>query len=905
MLLARRNRTTATNYLLVELWREAVPASGVKPLQLYIGRLRRRLGDPRGERLITRPTGYELTVGRRELDADAFIELSRAGRDSLANGDARGALSLLREALDLWRGPAFSDVSTTPAIDAEIDQLAGERRTAVEARFSAELVVGASVLGELGQAVREYPLSEVLRAHQMLGLLRAGQVEQALRAYGDLRDMYRAELQIEPSASSTALFEAIRDAAEGEKVDALWRASTGIEPRPAPIQLTEPLVPRQAPPDVPTFTGRRNEIAAIRTAISSGPAAVCAIDGPGGVGKTALVVHIVHKLAAEFPDGCLYVGFRGAEQEPLDVLNRFGRTLGWADSNPSTDLDEVVARFRSLTAHRRLLVVLDNVTDEQQVRPLLTAGSGCGTLVTSRRMLTALDVTARVRLDPLPEEDALDLLAALGGAERLSAERSAAQRIVRSCEGFPLALRIVAARMSTQPHGKLTRLADRLSDEQHRLDELTSSDLAVRSSFRVSYRVVSERGGHGPSDARVFRLLGLADCGWLTVPAVSALVGMDESETERRLERLSAEHLVTALDADRYGMHDLLRIYAREHSVKVDSPADRTAALRRLADWYQATARRAARLLGLGVAASHTVSDMPWPTDAEQAGRWLKAERHNLTRLVLHLVALPDPLSALSLTRTVITFLDVWGFTEEVRKLGELCLTAARRAGDRSAEAEALNTLGMAAFRAGDVARASTLFEESLTLRRKFEDRAAVATSLNNLGLARRRLGDYRSALAHFEECLRLRQALGDRRLVMSTVDNIGLVHQSIGEYDRALAHHRQALETCRALGDRHQEALVLLNLGEAIRRTGRPAEAVAPLCAALSICREYNNRYGMGHAMLRIGDSHRDLGNSVPATAYWEEAAIILGDFSTGAATDALHARLGRTSLTTASGRL
>ncbi|MEV4754256.1 helix-turn-helix domain-containing protein [Micromonospora sp. NPDC049559] len=360
-----------------------------------------------------------------------------------------------------------------------------------------------------------------------------------------------------------------------------------------------PPVPYQLPPAPPLLVGREAEIERLAGAVAT-DGAVCVVEGAGGVGKSALALHVAHRIAGRYRGGCLYVDLRAAYgvppvpgagllaagaglpmAGPTEVLHRLLRALGVPAGAASPD--EASALLRTCTAGRGVLVLLDNATSAAQVRPLLLSGPGCATIVTSRPALADLDATARVHLAPLPHDAALDLFAELAGADRVAAEPAAAATVVRACGGLPLALRIVGARAAVRLDAPLVALAERIADEARRLDVLQLGDLSVRASLDLAYRAFAEAAEEEPRRAaRLFRLAALPDWTHLTPYGCAALVGLPPCVAERALDALADAHLVEPAGGGRYRFPDLVRLYARERAELVDAPSEREEALARL-----------------------------------------------------------------------------------------------------------------------------------------------------------------------------------------------------------------------------------------------------------------------------------------------------------------------------------
>ncbi len=355
----------------------------------------------------------------------------------------------------------------------------------------------------------------------------------------------------------------------------------------------------QLPPDIGDFTGRgimRDELLSLLSSETDSAKAIVisSIAGVAGIGKTALAVHIAHKLADRYSDGQLYIDLRGASDERLDpsaVLGEFLRALGLAGRSIPDGLDERARLYRAGLSHRRILVVLDNAANEAQVRPLLPGSATCGVIITSRRRLAALAGSKTFSLDVLGQAEALELLRKICGPDRIDEEPAAAVDIVTLCGFMPLAIRIAGARLVQRSHWRIRHLADILANERQRLSALEAGDLEVRSSFALSY------DNEEADVRRLFRLLGLIKtvdfAGWVAAP----LLNCDQSSAEELVDRLVDAQLLDVAGRDaagetRYRFHDLLRVYARERLADEESPESAAAGERRLIAAYLRLAER-------------------------------------------------------------------------------------------------------------------------------------------------------------------------------------------------------------------------------------------------------------------------------------------------------------------------
>lgn len=696
-----------------------------------------------------------------------------------------------------------------------------------------------------------------------------------------------SNLPVVPSRHSSQLPRAVR--ANGV-VPAGADVQTDATAHPLPAVAVPPPVPFQIPPPPPVLVGRDDECRMVLAALSADHA-VLALVGPGGIGKSALARHTAHQAAAWFPDGCLYVDLHGASAgiapaDPADVLASFLRALG-VRSVPSS-AEEASALFRTATAHRSLLVVLDNAASAAQVRPLLPSGARCATVVTSRWKLADLDATCRIVLPPLGQHASRALLERLCGADRVTAAPAAVETIVELCEGLPLALRIVGARAANRPDDTgLATLASRIADQRRHLDELQVGDLSVRTSIGLGYRMFSEaRDPRRQQAARLFRLASLPDWAETTVPGCAVLLDAPVDSVERALEHLVDAHLVELAGNGRYRYHDSVRIFAREQAAAVDPPHVQRAALRRLATAFFAAAATAARLL---FPFDKLPFDAVWhssgelllgETNAEQAWQWLERERTNLLMIASQQLATADNLRKVhGLGLVLAKYLDYAGHVSDLERFGQLSVAAAERLGDRAGTAKALNALAIPRLRRNQLTSGIALLERALAMHRELGDRAGEAACLNNLGNAYRDSGDLETALRYLRETLAIRQSLNDRYKVGSTLDNIGIVLRKLGDIPGARSHHEAGLAITRELGDQYRESLMLTNLAETEHLAGNQLRALDHLLQASRLCRELGNTRGHGLTLRLMAKVYDALGRTEDAERCRALAAELLPD--------------------------
>jgi len=654
------------------------------------------------------------------------------------------------------------------------------------------------------------------------------------------------------------------------------------------------LVPAQLPADVHAFTGRTDELNdldqllpdAVPGGAEGGATAISLVSGTAGVGKTALAVRWAHRVRQRFPDGQLYLNLRGYDpQQPMtaeEALARLLHALGMPEQDIPVDLDARAGAYRTLLDGRRILIVLDNASSVEQVRPLLPGTSSCLVVVTSRDSLAGLVArhgARRLELDLLPSRDAVDLLHTLIG-QRVEGEPKAAAALAAQCARLPLALRVAAELAATRPASPLAELVADLADHQRRLDLLDAAGdprTAVRGVFSWSYQ-------HLPAGAaRVFRWMSLHPGADLDAYAGAALTQISRDHAGQLLELLARAHLVQPTGTGRYGMHDLLCAYARDLTTAEDSSAQQREAMTRLFDYYVGTA--AAAMDGLYPAEAHRRPSVSRPrtpapvlTDPDTARRWLEAERSCLVAIAVSTASHGWPQHAVRLSSLLFSYLDR-GHHGEALVIHSRAHDAARQAGDRPGQALALNGLGAVHWRLGRYQSASQYFELALGLFLQVGDRTGEARARANLGMVGERLGRYEQATQYHLGSLALFRAIGDWPGEARALNSLGGVEERLGRYETATEHYQQALLLSRQAGDRPGEADSLNNLGDVEVRLGRYGPAADHQQTALAWYRKLGDRTGQAWALSSLAEVHGHLGRLRPAVEHFEQALDLFRD--------------------------
>jgi tetratricopeptide (TPR) repeat protein/transcriptional regulator with XRE-family HTH domain len=666
-------------------------------------------------------------------------------------------------------------------------------------------------------------------------------------------------------------------------------------------------IPAQLPADMAGFVGRTDQLSCLTKLLDDGgrsaTVVISVIAGTAGVGKTALAVHWAHQVLDRFPDGQLYVNLRGFDPggtaaTPGEVVRSFLDALDVPAQRMPAGLDAQAALYRSLLTERRMLVLLDNARDAEQVRPLLPGTPGCLVLVTSRNQLTGLIAGAGavpVPLDLLSPDEARDLLAQRLGTDRTVAEPTAVEEVIERCARLPLALAVVAARAAIQPWRPLASLAAELSHPHDRLDTLATDDVGTdaRSVFSWSYKQLSW------SAARLFRLLGVHSGPDVSVSAAASLAGIPRARVRPLLAELVRAQLVTERMPARYALHDLLHAYAGELAASGEPEASRQAAVRRLLDHYLGCAHRADAVLDPTretipvIPAQVGVTVDEFESEAA-AGDWFTAEYQVLMAAVRLAVDQGLDRPAWQVAWSMATFLERHqGFRDAVT-LQRIVLPAARRLGDPAALAYSHRLLGRVHALLGEHDEAQVHLEHALEAYLQLGDDSNQA--LTRLGLAAMldRQGRYRDALHQAEQALARYEASGHWVGQANALNNVGWFHARLGDYETALAYCEQALGQQQKLGNRRGEALTWDSIGFAYHHLGRHAHAVTAYGRALALFRDGGYQYYEAETLVHLGDTYNASGDIDAALDRWRAALAILTDLDHPDA-DHVRARLGR----------
>ena len=851
VLLVEANRIVSMERLIDAVWGPAPPATARGQVQICISALRKLLLEAELPRaIVTQPSGYICNVEAGELDLQVFDSHLSAARQAVSEGDLHEADQCFSRALALWRGDPFSE-GEGDVLRGVAARLSERRLLAVEEWCDIRLRLGMhqEVLSELLDLVEQFPLRENLRTHLMLAQYRAGLQAKALETYREGRRRIVDELGIEPGEELQRLERAILSASpELDVPPALPRP-----PGAAAVQAVTAtsVAPHLLPADIPDFTGQAELVntvcRALQPDVDASPGVpVVVLSGKAGIGKSTLAVHVSHQLQETFPDGQLFVKLNGLSSNPLDPANcleRFLRALGVPGELVPSGLEERAELYRNLVSGRRILVVLDDALDEEQVRWLVPGSATCGVIASSRFRLTGLPGVVQLEVGFLDDDSAVKMLAKVIGPARVYGELGAAMQLIELCDRLPLALRIAGARLAARPHWSIAEMVDRLEDENRRLDELVHRGQGVRTQLALTYE------GLGEQARRLFRRLGLLEAadfpGWVA----AALLDTTLRESDDVLEELIDAQLVDVERLPReknirFRLHDLVRAYARERLATEETQGEQPLALRRLLGAWLFLACEAHRreyggddTLLHGDASRWSLPDQLLDRELSDPIEWYERERHSIVEAIRQAAFAGLEEYCWDIALTAVTLFEVHRYFDDWRTTHEIALAATRRVGNRRGEAAMLHSLG--------------------TLR-LFEQRFEEARQM--LSTAEQQFGEIRE--------------VHGRALALR---NLAFLERVLGRLDVALALGREALVGLREVDDRVGEAHVLSSLSQIYIDRGEWEQAEHLLVEAMGCADRTGHQRIRAQLLSRLGEVYLARGNFAGSQSANEQALVIV----------------------------
>lgn len=907
-LLWRANQPVSSDELAELVWDGAPPSGARDATRALVMRLRRQLDDlaravpgglsPRGApwgrpsglapaaRILTRPPGYAIEITSEELDASLFEALTQEAGLAVRAGQWTTAAQTAAQALALWRGEPLADIPSQLLRDRWVPRLEHGLLQALDWHAEAGLHENRheQLIPELTDLTARYPLRERFHGQLMLALYRCGRQAEALAAYQRAREVLVTELGVEPGHELASLHQQILS---GDP-------SLGAATDSAPAEIAAPAAgPDQAPavelrfslpPDSAAFIGRETQLNRIKATIQDSAGAgrvviIHAIGGMPGVGKTALAVHAAHLLRDEFPDRCLFIDLHahtpGREPVPPETaLAGLLAAAGVEARNLPGDTEGRAALWRNTMAGQRALLVLDNAASSRQVAPLLPGGDGCLVLVTSRRQLADLPgASAPLPLETLPPGQAREMFVRLAPAAAGGPAQAVSE--LMSLAGYlPLAISLLARLFARHPSWTL---ADLVKETRASLLSLAAENDTIAAAFELSYQYLD------PAQQRFFALLGLHPGTAIDTYAAAALTGTSFGETVRMLDGLHQEGLLTETGYRRYGMHDLLRRYARDHATALPQSV-REPATERLLDYYQHTATLAQDLLAsqtrpVPAPATPRPAAAPVLETAVQALAWARAERDNLLACLDQTIRTGLDTRVITLTAALGEILHRDGPWAEAIVRFTAALRSARRLGDDFGRADALNSLGVVRRLTGDYQSAIRDLEQALAIYRQHGNLLGEARTLAGLGPVRRMTGALQAAAEDLERALTIYRHLGNPLGQATTLTQLGPVWREMGDHSAAARCLEQALAIYVDLDRPLGQAGALGHLGTARREAGDYRGAVEVLERALVIYRHLGNPFGQANALTELGNLRRETGDYQRGAQELEQALAIYRD--------------------------
>ncbi|WP_433534474.1 tetratricopeptide repeat protein [Micromonospora sp. CA-249363] len=878
-LLVDAGRVVEQAALVDRVWGEQAPADARGSLRAHVTRIRQVLREAAGDAdpppLVHRSGGYVLEIDEDRVDLHRFRRLLLRAGDT---DDDRERLANLRAAIGLRQGVPLAGVGGDWAARMR-ESWTREHLDAVVAWADAELGAHnpAVTVGLLAELAAEHPLVESLTAALMRAQHALGRTADALREYAALRTRLAEALGVDPEPNLQMLHRALLQGASPL-------------PRAAPPAGTSAPVPAELPTEVRGFVGRTDALAGLdklvaeSTGVATG-GVLAVISGTAGVGKTTLAVHWAHQVAHRFPDGQLYADLRGFDPggvpvRPAAVLRGLLESLGLPPERIPADPDVQAARYRSLLAGKRIIVVLDNARDADQVRLLLPGTPTSAAVVTSRDRLAPL-VTVHgahpLAVDVLDPDEARLLLTRRLGVDRVAAEPAAVQQIIAACARLPLALAIVCAR-AQQTAFPLTAIAAELDDVHGRLDALDAGDptTRVRAVFSWSEAALS-------ADARrLFHLMSLHPGPDVGAHAVASLAGQPLAPTRRLLPELVRANLVAEPAPGRYALHDLLRAYAAEEV----APDERRAAQSRLVEHYVHAAHAANRLIlphrdaiALPLGPPPTTDNPENLADRWQAMAWFHTERPALLAALRLAAASGLDRAAWQLAWALDTYLERRGHWYDRDAAWRTALECADRLGIPAARAGAHRGLAHTDLRFQRLDDAQEHLHRAFDLSVSSDDTAGQAFIHRLFAYLDGHREDWPSALEHAQRAVLLYRAAGHERGEAFGLNAVGWCHTLLGDHATAVGYCERALSLLHRVGDRGDTAATWDNLGHAWHHLGQHDRAVDCYREALGLFRELGHRVHEPDILTHLGDAHLSAGDADAARTAWQQALDIFTD--------------------------
>ncbi|MFI7360903.1 BTAD domain-containing putative transcriptional regulator [Streptomyces sp. NPDC050149] len=840
----RGSRPVSYEQLLDDVWGTRPPDSGHRVLPSYVFALRKALdpqdAGPKASAIRGGGGGYRFVLDNLDLDTVELEEHTQAARRAKDAGDLATATERFAAALALFRGEPLAGLPG-PFAQGE-RQLLTERRGALQTgRLECLVRLGRAgdTLDELAALTAADPFNEPLLGLRMRALYAVERQGEALKAFAAMRGRLADELGVDPGKQLQRVHEAVL-----RRDDAVLLGDAPARPARARRVVND------LPGSVGSINGRTHELDLLTTPAPSDTVSLTTVDGTAGVGKTTLVLQAARQLRTDYPDGCLHADLRAHSEEqqsltPQRVLRRFLRSLGEPNSESLSDLGELTAAWRTATSSLRLLLVLDDVASARQAAPLLPAGPGSRVLITSRRRLVELDADLRITVEPLEAGGAVSLLRHMVGEERADTEPEAMRELARLCDGLPLALRIVGARLQSRPTWTPAFLVERMTGEEHRLAELSAGERSVEAAFRLSYDQLPQLLQRG------FRVLALAPTTEVDMLASAAMLGCSPSEAEDVLEGLVDVSLLQQPGPGRYRFHDLVRAHARRlaQATPEEHPPARTALFR----LYLDAGRLASDWGPSGFPTGPQPAGTPF-SDWQHAERWLDAAGAELPDVVARAAAQGEADYACWIAEALTDYFLRRGFYHECAATFETALACVDKATDRRMIPALRSGRGMIDFYQGRLTEGHAWFTRALELSRQTNEPREEARALTGLGAVAFSLGRGEDAMPQLTAALNLAEEQGDNWLTGMSLNLLGSVHHYQGRIEAALDCLGLAYTHAETSGRPNLLSQALFGIGDVHLSQGRHREAYGMFRRALDLVVQSAHTFQQALLLTRLG---------------------------------------------------
>lgn len=909
LLLARAGRPVSTSDLTRLIWGPDSPASSVNVIHKYVGALRRLLepdlpARAAGSYLLRHGNGYRFEAAPESLDLSAFRSHVSAAKSSLKQDRPAEALDHYLDALELCDGSAGDSLidsaaaaATFAGIDSEFfDAAIAAAAVAVRVRQPGRVLAPLRLAAEMGR------LNEPVHACLVTTLATAGHQAEALAVYGAIRARLDDELGIDPGRE-------LQDAQRRALTQAGMPPSGDPDPIPGTTRPIPLVRPAQLPPDLPLFVGRGTELAILNDLVTGMRAAgrtsplVVTMNGMGGVGKSTLAVHFAHRVSGEFSDGQLHLDLQGhlgeGESRPVgDALRLLLHAVGVPASDVPDTFDARIGMYRSVTAGKRILILLDNVRDATQVRPLLPNSAESLVIVTSRRSLVGLAAfdgahPLSVDLPDLPTARRLLERRLAGLPAGGTAGEEITDEIIELCGRLPLALAILAARVAVRPRLSLASVAAELRDGACRLGAFPGggglSD--PRTAFSWSYRQL------GPGAARLFRLLSVALVPGVTAAACVSLCDRNPEDIRAELAELIEAALVTEHEDGRLTSHVLVRTYAEELLRAEEPAAERQAAISRLLQYYLHSSFRAQVVLEPNRTPIEPPPPLPGvvaeqPETYDEAIAWFASQREVLKEAVRLAADVGYGIVPWQLAITMQQYLQWAGYFQDWEDVMRVALDAARASHDAVGEAHVLRSLAGARYVFGANEESLRLLSEALPIYRARDMRLEQALVHNNFHQVLSALSRHDLALEHSEKALSLSRLLGNRRAEIFSLLCSGTSLAGLGRVEESAQALHEALDLNQPFGRGREESEIRSAIAHNLAESGRVEEAVEQLELSAETARRLGDRPLQFDALRQMAEVLITSGEIPAAQRVFERAGAVLAGLQ-GGGTDSMRASL------------